>query len=69
MIIGQCVIPFQICCLTCPIFPMLGEMYPDAQFIFNTRNLKGTMASHGQIVNSIPYIALLIELFTGKVRV
>ena len=60
-------IMIKICALTCPIFPMLNEMYPDANFMFNTRLLKGTMASYAQIVHHIPITAKLVELFTGTV--
>ncbi len=61
-------IMIKVCTLTCPIFPMLSEMFPEANYIFNTRNLPGTMASYMQIVNSIPWIAKLIEFCTCRGR-
>ncbi len=57
----------KVCTLTCPIFPMLSEMFPDANYIFNTRNLASTMASYMQIINTIPWMAKVIEFFTGRV--
>ena len=57
----------KICALACPIFPMLSEMYPDANYMFNTRLLKGTMGSYAQIVHHIPITCKLVEFFTGTV--
>jgi hypothetical protein len=63
-----CFILFKLSGIPSPMFPMLGEMFPQANYIFNLRNLRGTMASLEQMIKCIPYTALLAELSTGKVR-
>ena len=42
-----------------PVFPMLKELFPDAKFIFNTRNFKPTFESMMQLGMGVPLIALL----------
>ena len=42
-----------------PIFPILKELFPNAKFIFNTRNFKATFESMMQLGLGVPLIAHL----------
>ena len=42
-----------------PIFPTLKELFPNAKFIFNTRNFKATFESMMQLGLGVPLIAHL----------
>ena len=43
--------------LVSPMFSILKEFYPNANFIFNSRHLKPTIVSFKKIVNSLPTVA------------
>ena len=43
--------------LVSPMFCILKEFYPNANFIFNSRHLKPTIVSFKKILNSLPWVA------------
>ncbi len=57
----------KTCSIGASVIPLVAEMFPSAQLVFNTRNLKGTMESFMQIESSLPRSAKAAEYLTGKV--
>jgi hypothetical protein len=60
---------FKASTFSSPIFPILGEIFPNGNYIFNIRNMRSTVASFDQSAKSVSYTALLIEVLTGTVRI